>query len=92
MADVEETNSTTRHHPQGSAAGREDAAHTVEDAFERTGSAKESGTAAARVRAGELLQDAVDQARDAGVGWERIGDILGIARGNAYHRHRKRPK
>jgi hypothetical protein len=39
----------------------------------------------------DLLRAAVDAARDAGVGWMRIGDTLGIARGNAYQRYRKRP-
>lgn len=38
----------------------------------------------------EQLRSAVDAARDAGVGWTRIGDTLGIASGNAYHRYRKR--
>jgi transcriptional/translational regulatory protein YebC/TACO1 len=37
------------------------------------------------------LQAAVDDARDAGVSWQVIGDVLGIARGNAYRRHRRRP-
>jgi hypothetical protein len=36
------------------------------------------------------LHEAVDAARDAGVGWTRIGDTLGIASGNAYQRYRKR--
>jgi hypothetical protein len=39
----------------------------------------------------DLLRAAVDAARDVGVGWMRIGDTLGIARGNAYQRYRKRP-
>jgi hypothetical protein len=34
------------------------------------------------------VQDAVDAARNVGVGWEQIGETLGIARGNAYQRHR----
>jgi hypothetical protein len=37
------------------------------------------------------LQAAVDAARDIGLGWTKIGDALGIARGNAYQRYRKRP-
>jgi hypothetical protein len=36
------------------------------------------------------LHEAVDAARDVGVGWTRIGDTLGIASGNAYQRYRKR--
>ncbi len=37
------------------------------------------------------LHDAVDSAREVGVGWTKIGDTLGIASGNAYQRYRKRP-
>ena len=40
----------------------------------------------------EQLRSAVDAARDAGVGWTKIGDTLGIASGNAYQRYRRRPK
>lgn len=36
------------------------------------------------------LADAVDAARQGGVGWTKIGDTLGIASGNAYQRYRKR--
>jgi hypothetical protein len=39
----------------------------------------------------DALRCAVDEARATGVGWTRIGDILGIASGNAYQRYRKRP-
>ena len=38
----------------------------------------------------EQLRSAVDAARDMGIGWTKIGDTLGIASGNAYHRYRKR--
>lgn len=38
----------------------------------------------------EQLRSAVDAARDIGIGWTKIGDTLGIASGNAYHRYRKR--
>lgn len=44
-----------------------------------------SAEATARVR------QAAEVARDAGVGWTTIGETLGIARGNAYQRYRKRP-
>jgi hypothetical protein len=37
------------------------------------------------------VQSAVDAARDLGVEWGPIGSALGIARGNAYQRYRKRP-
>jgi len=40
----------------------------------------------------EQLRSAVDAARDVGIGWTKIGDTLGIASGNAYHRYRKRPQ
>jgi len=36
------------------------------------------------------VQAAAEAARDAGCGWTQIGDVLGIARGNAYQRYRKR--
>ena len=39
----------------------------------------------------EGLRDAVDAARSAGIPWGIIGDRLGMARGNAYQRYRKRP-
>jgi hypothetical protein len=35
------------------------------------------------------LTEAVHLARHAGVGWTKIGDVLGIASGNAYQRYRK---
>jgi hypothetical protein len=38
----------------------------------------------------ERMQDAVDAARSVGIGWEQIGETLGIARGNAYQRYRHR--
>jgi hypothetical protein len=42
-------------------------------------------------RALDLVQLAVDDARDAGVSWGRIADVMGIARGLAYQRYdRKR--
>jgi hypothetical protein len=46
----------------------------------------ESDIEAARDR----VQDAVDAARSVGIGWERIGETLGMARGNAYQRYRHR--
>lgn len=48
---------------------------------------RETDTPASR----EQLRSAVDAARDAGVGWTKIGDTLGIASGNAYQRYRRRP-
>jgi hypothetical protein len=48
---------------------------------------EDTGTPAAR----SDLQQAVDAARELGIGWTKIGDVLGIASGNAYQRYRKRP-
>lgn len=48
--------------------------------------AQHSGTPDSR----EQVRSAVDAARDVGIGWTKIGDTLGIASGNAYHRYRKR--
>lgn len=36
------------------------------------------------------LQVAVDHARDVGVPWSAIGDVLGLNRGNAYQQYRHR--
>lgn len=53
--------------------------------------------AAQQVAAGDTpvtqqrLREAIDAARDVGIGWTRIGDTLGIASGNAYQRYRRRP-
>jgi hypothetical protein len=46
---------------------------------------REFGADEQRVRA------AVEAARDAGVAWGRIADALGVRRGNAYQRYRRRP-
>ncbi|BBZ30717.1 hypothetical protein MMAD_50120 [Mycolicibacterium madagascariense] len=40
---------------------------------------------------GDGLRDAVAAAREAGIPWGIIGDHLGMARGNAYQKYRKRP-
>jgi hypothetical protein len=37
------------------------------------------------------LQNAVDAARDLDIEWGPIGSALGIARGNAYQRYRRKP-
>ncbi len=37
------------------------------------------------------LQTTVDAARDLDVEWGQIGSVLGIARGNAYQRFRRKP-
>jgi hypothetical protein len=43
------------------------------------------------IDADERLRDAIDAARAAGVAWGAIGARLGMARGNAYQRYRRRP-
>lgn len=52
--------------------------------------AKQSGSISALNLARRELQDAVDAARELGAGWGQIGAALGIARGNAYQRFRKK--
>lgn len=73
------------------APAREDAVRLIQAAFDWTAAAKKFGKPKVPVQAERQLQDAVNEARDAGIGWEQIGDSLGIARGNAYHRYRRRP-
>ena len=47
------------------------------------------GAAAAR-QTNPDLQDAVNIALNAGASWQNIGDALGIRRGSAYQRYRRR--
>jgi hypothetical protein len=51
---------------------------------------KKSGALGSVDRAQRELQSAVDAARELGAGWGQIGAALGIARGNAYQRFRKK--
>jgi hypothetical protein len=37
------------------------------------------------------VRAAAEAARDAGLSWTQIGDALGLARGNAYQKYRRRP-
>lgn len=67
-------------------------------ALQRIKAAREQLVAAKRTRTPELIeharrdvQVAVDAARELDVQWGPIGSALGIARGNAYQRYRKRP-
>jgi hypothetical protein len=53
--------------------------------------AKHTGSARVIEQAQRTLQGAVDVARDLDVEWGRIGAALGIARGNAYQRFRRKP-
>jgi hypothetical protein len=48
------------------------------------------GNAADRA-AHRQVRSAIEAARDAGVTWMQIGELLGIARGNAYQQYRRRP-
>lgn len=52
--------------------------------------AKQSGAPDSLERIQRELQSAVDAARALGAGWGQIGAALGIARGNAYQRFRKK--
>ena len=53
--------------------------------------AKQRRAAAEEIAATKsALHAAAVAARDAGIGWTRIGETLGIRRGNAYQRYRKR--
>ena len=52
--------------------------------------AKQAGSVGALDRAQRELQSAVDAARELGAGWGQVGAALGIARGNAYQRFRKK--
>jgi hypothetical protein len=70
------------HH--GSTPEQEAALRHLADAARRV---QEADTPMSR----EQLRSAVDAARDARVGWTKIGDTLGIASGNAYQRYRRRP-
>jgi hypothetical protein len=67
-------------------------------ALQAVSAAGKAVAAAKRNRSAELvdiaqqeLQDAVDAARDLDVEWGQIGIALGIARGNAYQRYRRKP-
>ena len=62
----------------------------VEAAFDRVNELSPLQDAEESARAKRVLHAAVDAAREVGVEWGRIGDVLGIARGNAYQRYRRR--
>ncbi|KAA0102198.1 hypothetical protein CIW49_02425 [Mycolicibacterium sp. P1-18] len=63
---------------------------TVRTAHERLAAATATGRPSDIQGAQHRLQVAVDAARDADAAWGEIGDALGVARGNAYQRHRHR--
>lgn len=66
------------------------AMHDVVAAAHELAAAKQEGLAHAIGQAQHDMQAAVDVARDLGVEWSQIGDALGIARGNAYQRFRRK--
>ena len=63
----------------------------IVDARDRVADAKRSHSTEALEDAQGTLQAAVDAARAQHVQWGEIGAVLGIARGNAYQRYRRRP-
>lgn len=71
--------------------GSDDVLQMLDVAVARTATAKRLKDVHSMGDAERRLRDAVDAARDAGVAWGTIGQKLGIARGNAYQRYRKRP-
>ena len=66
------------------------ALQAVRAAGERVKAAKRTRSLPLIARAQDELQRTVDAARDADVEWGRIGSALGIARGNAYQKYRRR--
>ena len=66
------------------------AMRAVVDADRELAAAKQAGQADAIGNAQQNMQGAVDAARDLGIEWGQIGAALGIARGNAYQRFRRR--
>jgi hypothetical protein len=74
------------------------AASNSNDALETLEAANAWSTTVRRLKdvhsiddADKQLRDAIDAAREAGIAWGVIGDRLGMARGNAYQKYRKRP-
>jgi hypothetical protein len=61
----------------------------MESALEGTRAVKQFRDDALVDQADYQLRAAVDAARKAGVKWGEIGEVLGIARGNAYQRYRR---
>ncbi|BBZ30124.1 hypothetical protein MMAD_44190 [Mycolicibacterium madagascariense] len=82
---------TTDTDPNPTLAWAAAALDAVSKAGRAVSAAKRTKSRALVARANRELRDAVDAARDVGVEWGEIGTALGIARGNAYQRYRKRP-
>ncbi|MCW2729444.1 MAG: hypothetical protein JWR13_260 [Mycobacterium sp.] len=82
---------TTDAHVEPPAAWVTAALHAVAVAGNGLAAAKRTRSVAAIECAQREVQNAVDAARDLDVEWGQIGSALGIARGNAYQRYRKKP-
>lgn len=84
---------TSRASVRDFAHGKDSLLSVVRTAHNRLATATATGGGTSEVQGGaqHRLQIAVDAARDAGVAWGgEIGDVLGLARGNAYQRYRHR--
>jgi hypothetical protein len=62
----------------------------ISTAFAHVEAAKTQGHQGETEAARQVLQTAIDDARDADIPWGAIGDVLGLTRGNAYQRYRRR--
>lgn len=85
MAEIADVRQTSSFAAALSPRSADDVLAVLDAAIART---REVGAHAA---AEDGLRDAVDAARSAGIPWGIIGDRLGMARGNAYQRYRRRP-
>ncbi|GAB7066797.1 hypothetical protein H7J06_28380 [Mycobacterium hodleri] len=81
---------TSRASVRDFAHGKDSLLSVVRTAHNRLATATATGGTSEVQGAQHRLQIAVDAARDAGVAWGEIGDVLGLARGNAYQRYRHR--
>ena len=82
---------TTDTDPHPGLAWAAAALDAVSSAGRGVAAAKRTKSRALVARADRELRTAVDAARELDVEWGEIGTALGIARGNAYQRYRKRP-
>lgn len=54
--------------------------------------ARDRATGREQIEEAEVeVRAAAEAARDADIAWTEIGHVLGMARGNAYHKYRRRP-
>jgi hypothetical protein len=66
-------------------------AQRIVEAAEALDSARQTCSADHIVDARAVLRAVVQAANDDGLSWQSIGDLLGIRRGAAYQRFRRRP-